>query len=905
MTHLFWNQSSHIEQGVYQILLPFDASVTGFSCQIGQVKIVRGRVEAKEDARREFDNAVRRGRAGGLVEQQAADIFRISLANIPANTKMRAKLSFMSLLKHSISNDREVFTLNVPAYIAPRYGEIPWGVQAVPPEQHFFSHRFLNLEIDLLTAEDLLSVDSPTHNIVVRRGGGQKACQTWDDFVMRKEIDTPNLRTASVQLEQGQASLDKDMVVNITTAISDHGASPHACLETHPTIDNHQALMLTLPSDYLATTESIVHDGEIIFVADRSGSMRPKIEYLKSALMFFIDGVPQNRPFNIWCFGNDCVGMWPRSKPLNEKTKQDAISYVHREFAADMGGTDLLPALMSICEARGGHTTTDLVVLTDGDVLEPEATISFVKQKRLVSDCTFRCFALGIGNFVSHELIEGMAGAGGGYAEVIASTIYGGWEDRVVAVLKAMLTSHASSICMELVWQTGSTLPPKLKQSPPHISSISPFLRNRIFILVDSGQHVPELEAVVLKIRGPDNDLTTKTVLPKRLLLPDDTIHKLAARALLGDLERGESWLHVDWQQGGDAEPPVRDEAISLGRQWSLVSRWTSLCAIEEHTFGVVDDIVLPEDTDNIEDALLQPRGVPSANNAGLLNVAQAADSAGESDLSDVESITDHNMQQDYTKDREDGSDRVNKSLNTALCSEPGNLYGGYHVIVRSPSDVAKQAEASPNLAHDWESMPSRKRSDLAGLSITNGHRPCSTFQMRGPRSRRVKRGLGSRSTGEFQELGARITCRGDSHGFANLSVQKLDQGRGPSIRAVRFRQITAPHSRRRGPHRVVQRCQTLAMNSRSSTTRRHLKDPSDTHCQYTITWRTPRLLVSSGTGCRCQFTIHQHRPVLFRTKRPNQNQPKTSLPRDWSATCLSSTSPMEASLSTAMRKSR
>ncbi|EQL00329.1 von Willebrand factor type A domain-containing protein [Ophiocordyceps sinensis CO18] len=680
VTHLFWNRSGHIKQGVYQFPLPLDATVTDFSCRIGQNKIVRGKVKAKEDARREFDDAVRDGRAGGLAEQQTAEVFTISLANIPADTKMRAELSFMCLLKHRISNNRDVFTLTVPTFIAPRYGEVPPGVQMDLSNNHF-----LNLEVDVLTAEDLLSVNSDTHSIIVERGGGQRACQTWDDFVMRRDNDTASLRTASVQLEQGRTSLDKDMVVTIMTALADDGASLHACLETHPTLEHHKALMVTLPSDYLLTTERFAHDGEIVFVADRSGSMWDQIGSLKSALMFFINGVPENRPFNIWCFGSDCVCLWPRSKPLNETTKQEAINYVRQEFAADMGGTDILPALRKIYEARGGYLTMDLVVLTDGEVWEPQETIDFIKQKRLGSEGMFRCFALGIGHAVSHELVEGMAKAGGGYAEVIASAAGGGWEDRVVAVLEAATTGHISSVQMELEWQTdgekGTAPPLKLKQSPADVSKISPFIRNRVFILFDSGTQCPELEAVVLRVGGPGGNFTTKRVLPKRLLLPDDTIHKLSVRALLGDLERGESWLHRGWQRDRDAAPPIREEAINLGCQWSLVSKWTSLYAVEEETTDVMEDlhinIVLPEVTDDVEDALLQSRGVPNRN-AGLVGhgggAAQGPDSVAESEISDVQSITAYDSQHECISDRDDD---LNENGNEPGPGGQGGAAGG------------------------------------------------------------------------------------------------------------------------------------------------------------------------------------------------------------------------------------
>lgn len=62
------------------------------------------------------------------MEQQTAEVFRITLGNIPANTEIRAELSFVCLLKHRTLVDREVFTLIVPTYIAPRYGDLPPGV---------------------------------------------------------------------------------------------------------------------------------------------------------------------------------------------------------------------------------------------------------------------------------------------------------------------------------------------------------------------------------------------------------------------------------------------------------------------------------------------------------------------------------------------------------------------------------------------------------------------------------------------------------------------------------------------------------------------------------------------------------------------------------------------------------
>ena len=648
VTHLFRNQSSAIKQGVYHFPLPLEATVTEFNCRIGTTRIIRGKVKPKEDARRDFDNAVRQDRTGGLVEQQTAEVFRTTLGNIPANTEMRAELSFVCLLKHRTSVDREVFTLIVPTYIAPRYGDLPPGVQA--GDQGL---QFLGLEVDLLTAEELVSVNSDTHTIAYQRGAGQRLCQRWEDFIMRRDDPSTNLRTAVIKLEEGRTTLDKDLILTIDTALANNAETPQACLEIHPRFENHKAIMLSLPSNFMLQAETFSHDGEIIFVADRSGSMSDKIESLKSAMMFFINGIPENRPFNIWCFGSNFTSMWQQSRAFNEANKREATDYVRKEFASDMGGTEILPALRAIYNARVGYHSMDVIVLTDGQVWEPAKTINFVKEKWKMSEGMIRFFSLGIGAAVSHELVEGIAKAGGGYAEVITSASGGGWEDRIVAMLKAATTGHIGLFQMELEWQKNQGFEglqlPNYQQSPVNVSAISPFIRNRVFILFDSGTQSPGLEAVVLKARGANGVNVTKRVPLRQLHLPDSTIHKLAVRALLGDLERGDSRLHqsrpIDVTQA-TFDQLVRDEAVNLGCKWSLVSKWTSLYAVEEEIAepndeGMGLDFEDARANDELWDALLLPRGALNLNAGRLLAGARVGAELGESEDEESGSETD------------------------------------------------------------------------------------------------------------------------------------------------------------------------------------------------------------------------------------------------------------------------
>jgi hypothetical protein len=97
--------------------------------------------------------------------------------------------------------------------------------------------------------------------------------------------------------------------------------------------------------------------------------------------------------------------------------------------------------MKAIVAAREKSLMTDIIVLTDGEVWRLDQTLDFVQKTRALTEGRIRFFALGIGKAVSHALVEGIAKAGGGYAEVVQEASRGGWEDRVVSMAKAALTS--------------------------------------------------------------------------------------------------------------------------------------------------------------------------------------------------------------------------------------------------------------------------------------------------------------------------------------------------------------------------------------------------------------------------------------------------------------------------------
>jgi len=447
VTQLFWNDSSiPIKEAAFTFPLPTGCTVTDFSCRVGTNTIIRGTIKPREEARETFEHHIRhRDTAAGLLEQDTPEIFTTTLGNIPEKTKVKVNLTYITILKHRFADSKNVTTLTIPTSIAPRYGDAPEEYNNAATKD---IRQGLTLEVEVVEAEQITSITSPSHAIATERRRGARNAESFADLA--GENGRSKVETASVKLESGSMFLDKDFVLDIATKSAGGAENPQAWLEQHPTMPNHKALMLTLPPGFLTKSAAPMQRSEILFLADRSGSMSDKIVSLKSAMQFFLKGIPEGRRFNIWCFGTDYTSWQPRSVDYTKKTLNSALTWVDQQFAANMGGTELLPAIKAIVGARDKSLMTDVIVLTDGETWRLDQTLDFIQKTRGTTEGRVRFFALGIGKAVSHALVDGIAKAGGGYADVVQEASQGGWEDRVVSMAKAALMSaHAGPLHLE------------------------------------------------------------------------------------------------------------------------------------------------------------------------------------------------------------------------------------------------------------------------------------------------------------------------------------------------------------------------------------------------------------------------------------------------------------------------
>jgi hypothetical protein len=448
VTHLFYNDSK-ASLAAADFTFPFlpEYSILDFCCSFGGIpgnnRVLRATALEKQTARKRFCDGLKEGKKPGLLEQSSGDIFRSAVGNVPAEARIQTEIAFAGFLKRRVCSDGTVVTrVTIPISISPRYG-------CPPPE---WEHTGLPLPPLGLSAElQIHTENSPSRS--VKLVSDHQECTTFEERARRhRGDDTAAPAMTVVKIRNKYPRQKGDVVLDIINGPEPE--VPMAWLEAHTTKSNYYAAMITLPK---AVAQSIhaARAGvkrEIIFLADRSGSMRGKIEGLITAMTVFLKGIPLDRYFNVWCFGSRYDALWPRSVQYNEENLARALRYV-KKFKANMGGTELQPALIDIIQtsATDGETK-DVVVLTDGGVNDEilGATLRLVAKAKHDTEGRMRFFALGIGDDVSHALVTGIAQAGGGYADVIGTADYDVWPDRIAAVLEAASEEHLGSVQMQV-----------------------------------------------------------------------------------------------------------------------------------------------------------------------------------------------------------------------------------------------------------------------------------------------------------------------------------------------------------------------------------------------------------------------------------------------------------------------
>jgi Ca-activated chloride channel family protein len=522
---------------VYVFPVDEGAAVCGFEATVDGVRYV-GRAMERDEAFKEYDDALEAGHGGFLLDEERADVFTASLGNMKPGSEVVLSITYVTELAAEGAAAR--FTL--PTTVSPRYapasdtagvGQTP--AEALNPPVALDVPYAFTFEMDVTMNGVIRGVQSPSHPIDVEQDGTR----------------------ARVRLAQRNAPMDRDLVIVVA---ADGLGTPHATVERG---ERGGAVLLSFVPRFEASTQP----AEVVFVIDRSGSMGgSSIAEVRNALQLCLRSLSAGSRFNIVSFGSTFEAFFPASRAYDEASMKEAAAFV-ATLEANMGGTELLPALQFVVsQEMAAGLARQVLVLTDGEVTNTDEVIDLVRRHARAA----RFFTFGIGAGASQHLVRGIARASGGAAEFISPGER--IEAKVMRQFRRVFAPALTDVKVE--WgQAGAT--PASDHVPPVFDGEWVML----YALTDAAQ------AATAKLTGTlvGRAVTFEIPVDPGRAVQGDTIATLAARQRIRTLEEQSEYLESRGSRQRRARGTTRaaSEIAALGVKYQLCSRETSFVAIE------------------------------------------------------------------------------------------------------------------------------------------------------------------------------------------------------------------------------------------------------------------------------------------------------------------------------------
>ncbi len=380
---VFLNNHSRDIEGTFIFPLPEKAAISEFAMYIGDKKI-EGEILDKDQARRIYEDIVRRLRDPALLEYVGRNMFQARVYPIPAHGEKRIQLSYTEILKAEKNLVQYLYPLNTERFSLAPLQEVS-----------------ISAKID--SKVPLSNIYSPSHKVSIRREGEKRA---------------------TVSFEGANIRPDKDFTVYYAISQDDIGLS-FVNWE-----DPQDKYFMLLASPVYSTEKEKVINKNLIFVLDSSGSMSGnKIVQAKDAVRFIINHLDGNDRFSIIDFDDGVSLFVPELVSANSANRDKALKFV--DEIEDSGGTNINDALLQALRMmKAGERPNYVLFLTDGlptvgiqDIGEILTNISRANQFKS------RIFVFGVGYDVNTELLDKMSSENRG-----TSVYVGENEDLEVAV---------------------------------------------------------------------------------------------------------------------------------------------------------------------------------------------------------------------------------------------------------------------------------------------------------------------------------------------------------------------------------------------------------------------------------------------------------------------------------------
>src|SRR5687767_8645124 len=520
---VFRNDTNFTLEGTYFFPIPEAASISEFAIWEGNLRLV-GEVRTREEARRIYDEIVRRQRDPGLLEYAGKDLFQASIFPIPPHSDKKLEIKYTQVVRAEGGT------------VSYRY---PLGTGRQVTQIGTVAGR-----VEVESREPLRNVYSPTHAVDVKRQSDRRSL---------------------VSFEHAGGKEPQDFQLFYTISKEDFGLT----LLTHrePGKDGYFLLMISPKDDW---TEQEYSAKDVVFVVDTSGSMGQdgKMEKARSALLYGVRILrPQDR-FNVISFAGEERLMEAGLIAADDKGRQRGEAFV--KGLKPVGGTNIngsLLASLSQFNEDNRERPKIIVFMTDGlPTVGTTNVAQIVDNVRKASKPGVRLFTFGVGYDVNTALLDKLAAENGGVADYVEPK-----ED-----LEVKVSSFFSKVNYPVL--TNLKLDMSTVQTDlTYPRGIPDLFRGSQVTLIGRYGNEANLDSVRLTLSGQSGG-SSRTYNYDHLSFPvrnenNEYLPRLWATRRVG-------WLMEQVRTNGE-QKELRDEIVDLGTRYGIVTPYTSYLALE------------------------------------------------------------------------------------------------------------------------------------------------------------------------------------------------------------------------------------------------------------------------------------------------------------------------------------
>jgi len=394
VSQVFRNPSSVPMEAQVLFPLPEGAAVSGLTLLVDG-KELTGRLMGRDEARRIYEDIVRRRRDPSLLEYMGRDLFQTSVFPVSPGGQSTVQLTYSQLLK----KDSGLIAFGLPL------GDTKHSER---PVEH------LTVSVNIAAAAPIRTVYSPTHQVDISRPDGSRAV---------------------VKLSLNNVAAADDFRLLYSTDSSPVGLNVIS-YKPESNEDGYFALLATpdTRADRVARLPKTV-----MFLCDRSGSMAgEKIAQVKSALTYLLRQLDSADTFNIVAYDSEVEAFRPELQRADAASVKAAIEWV--DGLAAGGGTNIDGALHTGLRMLTDSSRPNYVLfMTDG-----EPTVGETRETQIAANAAqenkvkARLFAFGVGFDVNARLLDRLA------RELRGTSIYVRPNENIEAPVSAFYSKIAS-----------------------------------------------------------------------------------------------------------------------------------------------------------------------------------------------------------------------------------------------------------------------------------------------------------------------------------------------------------------------------------------------------------------------------------------------------------------------------